>query len=105
MALSDKAVKEFKEIFKKEYDKDLTDAEAREYGEQLVGYFKVLSDMAFEQWKKDQKLKDFPKGYQLDESAGSYNCIVCYKTIKGKEVWWDQSGPKCELCQKAILKR
>ncbi len=61
--------------------------------------------MAFEQWKKDQKLKEFPNGYQLEETAGSYNCIVCYKTIKGKEVWWDQSGPKCELCQKAILKK
>lgn len=105
MALSDKAVSEFKEIFKKEYDKDLTDAEAREYGEQLVGFYKVLADAAFEQWKKDQKLKEFPKGYKLDENAGQYNCVICYATIKGNEVWWDKHGPKCELCQKAIWKR
>jgi hypothetical protein len=40
--LSDKAVQEFKDIFKKEYGKDLTDSEAREQGERLIKYFELL---------------------------------------------------------------
>jgi hypothetical protein len=40
--LSDKAIQEFKDIFKKEYGQDLTDAEAREQGERLVKFFEIL---------------------------------------------------------------
>jgi len=40
--LSDKAVQEFKNIFKKEYGQELTDAEAREQGERLVKFFEIL---------------------------------------------------------------
>lgn len=39
MILSDKSVQEFKDIFKKEYEQNLTDAEAREQGERLVNFF------------------------------------------------------------------
>lgn len=42
MILSDKAVQEYKEIFKKEYGQDLSDAEAREQGERLVKFFETL---------------------------------------------------------------
>ena len=40
--LSDKAVQEYKEIFKNEYRQDLTDAEAREQGERLLKFFEIL---------------------------------------------------------------
>lgn len=43
--LSDKAVKEYKDIFKKEFGQDLIDAEAREQGERLVLFFKTLIDI------------------------------------------------------------
>ena len=43
--LSDKAIQEYKEIFKKEFGQDLTDAEAREQGERLVLFFKTLIDI------------------------------------------------------------
>lgn len=105
MTLPDKAIQEFKEIYKKKCGKELTDEEARESGERLVGLVKVLMDAAQERWRKDQKLKDFPKGYRLDESEGQYNCLVCYRSIKGSEVWWDKYGPKCDLCQKAVWKK
>lgn len=42
MTLSDKAVNEFKNIFKKEYGQDLSDAVAREQGERLVTFFETL---------------------------------------------------------------
>ena len=40
--LSDKAIQEYKEIFKKEYGQDLTDKEARDQGERLVKFFETL---------------------------------------------------------------
>jgi len=40
--LSNKTVQEFKDIFKKEYDQDLTDVEAREQRERLVKFFELL---------------------------------------------------------------
>ena len=43
--LSDKAIQEYKKIFKKEFGQDLTDAEAREQGERLVLFFKTLIDI------------------------------------------------------------
>ena len=43
--LSDKLVQEYKEIFKKEYGQDLTEAEAREQGERLLVFFKTLVDI------------------------------------------------------------
>ena len=42
MSLSDKSIQEFKEIFKKEYGKEYTDAEAREAAENLIGFFELL---------------------------------------------------------------
>ncbi len=45
MTLPDKSIEEFKEIWKKEYGTEITDAEARHYGEDLVGFFKILIDI------------------------------------------------------------
>lgn len=42
MALSDKPVQEYKDIFKKDFGRDLTDAKAREQGERLVKFFEIL---------------------------------------------------------------
>lgn len=40
--LSDKAVQEFKDIFKKEYDQNLTATEVKEQGKRLVKFFEIL---------------------------------------------------------------
>lgn len=40
--LSDKAIQEYKEIFKNEFNQELTDAEAKEQGERLVNFFELL---------------------------------------------------------------
>lgn len=45
MKLPEESIKEFKEIWKKEYGTDLTDAQAKEYGEELMGFFKLLMDI------------------------------------------------------------
>lgn len=52
--LSDKAVQEFKDVFKKEYGQELTDAETREQGERLLTFFKTLIEI-------DQRTRSKPK--------------------------------------------
>lgn len=47
----------------------------------------------------EKKLRDNPKGFDLDDS---YMCIVCGKTISEGTGWYDKFGPKCLLCQKAV---
>jgi hypothetical protein len=42
IALSNKSIQEFKDIFKKEFSKDLTDAEAKEQDKRLLLFFKTL---------------------------------------------------------------
>ena len=42
MSLSNKAIQEYKDIFKKEFGQNLTDAEAREQGERLIKFFEIL---------------------------------------------------------------
>ncbi len=99
MSLPDEAIQEFKEIAKKEYGKVLTDAEAREQGENLVGLVKLLMEQAQIDFRRKKKLKDHPKGFHLGEHEGVYNCLICHKSISGTETWWDENGQRCMDCQ------
>jgi hypothetical protein len=105
MDLPDEAIKEYKEIYKKDFGKELSDSEANESIEQLAQLFRVLYDAHIEQCRKNRKLKEYPKGYRLDASEGTYTCIVCGRCVTGSDVWWDKSGPKCDFCQKALWKK
>jgi hypothetical protein len=42
MALSEKAIKEFKEIYFKEYNELLSDEEAQDKGQRLITFFKII---------------------------------------------------------------
>jgi hypothetical protein len=53
MSLSDKSIEEFKEIYKKEHGKEISDAEAREGAQNLINFVELL----FEGSLKDAKLK------------------------------------------------
>ena len=48
--ISQRLINELKQIFKEEYNKDLSDKEAREAGENLVNYFDLLATI-------DQRIK------------------------------------------------
>jgi hypothetical protein len=60
MYLSDESVQKFKEIFKKEYGKEYTDAEAREAASNLVGFFELL--IKVDQHNKQKKQAGLPAG-------------------------------------------
>ena len=53
MPLSKKAIEEYKKIHKKEYGKDLSDKEAYEQANNLIGFFRILYKVA-----KREKIKD-----------------------------------------------
>lgn len=104
--LSDKAVKEFKDIFKKEYGQNLTDAEARDQGERLLGFFEILYKQAQTEHVRKIRLKNEKiKGFFLETSDGHYTCAICRETRPGNEIWWNPKGLKCRNCWRNIQKR
>ena len=104
MSLSEKSIKEFQELFKKEYGKELTHAEAAEYGERLVGAFNILWDAHVWELQNKEKLKSLPKGFSFMDGK-TYNCGICHSTIKDEQLWYDKWGSKCLPCQDAVNKK
>jgi len=99
MSLSKKAIDEFKEIYKKEYKKELNDAEASEAANNLVGLFKILYDCEAREQQRKHRLKKEPGGFHVD---GTYSCRICHRDVSGDESWYDEYGLKCLLCTKAV---
>lgn len=100
--LSDKAVQEFKDIYKKEYRVELPDDKARDYSERLTAFAKILIDQATIEHRRKKRLEKEPKGFCLDDNEGIYNCRVCHQYVSGKNAWWDLNGVKCLDCQRNI---
>ncbi len=103
MQLSDERIKEFQEIYKKEYGKELSWEEAREGAYSLLS----LAEIALESMQTDHRrklqLKKSPKGFHLDD-GGVYTCRICYTSISNEETWYDKNGIKCLICQQALEK-
>lgn len=98
--LKKERIEEFKRIWEEEYGIKLTDAEAKEYSNNLLQFAEIMYKCAESEFLKKQKLKKSPKGFHLED--GIYNCLICYKQITGEESWYNELGPKCMTCQKAI---
>lgn len=94
-----KYVDEFKEIYKKEHGKDLSDAEAQEAADNLVGLFDILWKSSMEDSRKKARLKKEPDGFPVE---GSYSCLICKCSINETNGWYDWYGQTCLLCRKAI---
>lgn len=101
-ALSQKAVDEYRELFKKDYGKDLTDSEAQDGAQRLFNFFEVIYEMSLREAKRKKRLEKEPKGFHLEEDGKVYSCIVCHASISGKTGWWDLNGQKCLDCQRAV---
>ncbi len=100
MSLSKEGIDEFKEIFKKEYGKELTDAEAYESAHNLIGLFDVLLKCHRRDLERQARLKKEPKGFTLDD--GEYTCSICHQQQAPGEIWYDKWGITCSLCRKAV---
>ena len=100
MSLSKESINEFKEIYKKEYGKELSDQEAYESATNLMNFAEVLYECAKRDYQRKQQLKREPDGFHLTD--GTYNCSICYRQVTRDESWYDKWGTKCLLCQKAV---
>lgn len=101
MSLSDEAIKEFQEIHKKIYGKELSYEKAAETVQKLKNIYEIVFDFVLEDRKLEAKLKDSPKGFAIMDGK-NYNCCVCKIPIKDKELWYDKWGKKCLACQDAV---
>lgn len=98
MRLSDKSVQDFREIFKKEYNKELTDDEARESAQNIFNVYELLFDLAMIQLRREKRLKtEKIKGFFL-EAGHFYTCNICGETREGNEIWWSKKGNHCADC-------
>lgn len=104
MEISDEKVREFQAIFKKNYGKELSMDEARESARNLLGLLEIAYDHVVEEHVREQKLKDHPKGFHLDDGK-TYTCRICRTNISDEKTWWDKNGIKCLSCQNAINKK
>jgi hypothetical protein len=100
MELSKERIEEFKEIYKKEYGKDLSDQEAYEAAHNLAGFAELLFDLWVKDQERKKQLEQSPKGFHLD--GVGYTCFVCGDSVSNEETWYDKYGIKCMICQKAI---
>ena len=104
MLLTGKQVKEFQEIYKKEYGKELSWKEATEGAQSLLGLAEIAYNHAEEEYFREQKLKKHPKGFHLDDGK-TYSCCICRENISNEQTWWDKRGIKCLHCQQALDKK
>lgn len=104
MEPSEKCIKEFQEIYKKEYGKELSWKEAAEGARSLLGLAQIAYDSYREDCFRKRKLKDHPKGFHLDDGK-TYSCLICRESISNERTWWDENGIKCLHCQKALDKK
>jgi hypothetical protein len=101
--ISDKAVKEFKEIFKKKYGVELSDADAREQGQRLMNYVEIVYKHAERDLRRKKRLKDENiKGFYLENEDGHYTCAVCKDTHIANDMWWNPDGIRCRDCWRNI---
>jgi hypothetical protein len=97
--ISNERMDEFKEIAKKKSIDFKSDGEARESAENLVGLFEVLIKIDREEQARKARLKDEPKGFQMQ--GGGRTCGLCHSSYD-QPMWYDKYGMKCLACQEAI---
>jgi hypothetical protein len=91
---------DLKKILEKKHKREITESELNESESWLTRYAEMMLGFAETQWKRDQKLKDNPKGFHL-EGLG-YSCHICGNSVSNEETWYDKYGIKCLICQKAV---
>jgi|APSaa5957512622_1039677.scaffolds.fasta_scaffold47966_2 peptidase E len=100
MKISNKNLQEYREIYLKEYGKEISDDEAREAIHNLVGLFDILIKVDRKEQSRKIKLKDEPNGFHVMD--GTYNCGICNRLVSGIDSWYDKYGTKCITCQRAV---
>lgn len=94
---------ELKVLLEKEQGREITDQELFESEHWLRGFAELMLDLGIKENKRQEKLKQNPKGFHLEGEG--YSCSICGSSISKEETWYDKHGIKCLTCQSAIDKK
>ena len=100
MQITEKMMLEFKEIYRKEHGKELSDEEAYENARSLIGFTKTVYDYAVEEEGRKRRLAREPEGFALDTASHQYTCKICEQNTPGNQMWYDQYGQGEDRCPK-----
>lgn len=100
MDISKERIDKFKEIFKKDYGKELTDSEAYESAHNLLGFVEVLYNFHKREVQRKHRLRKEPQGFNLTD--GIYECSICKQQQPEGQIWYDKWGITCATCRKAV---
>jgi hypothetical protein len=98
--ITQKDIDDFKQIYKKEHGKEITDYEAREGAYNLARFAEVIYEQIIHNSHLEKKLEKNPNGFHFDDD-GIYSCCICHASISNKEIWYDKNGIRCIPCQKS----
>lgn len=101
--VSDKYLKEFKELCDEKGIKYDTEAEYEQAASNLVNLVSTLVDIDMEERQRKNRLEKEPKGFAL-EGKGR-NCSLCQRSVYEGDGWYDKWGFKCMNCQEAVNKK
>ena len=104
MQVSQELLDKFKVLMKKRGREYKSDDEERGEAQSLVNYVEFVYEFAKKEMRRETKLKDYPKGYPIDED-GTYGCLLRHGAITRINGWYDKYGFKCLDCQRAFDKK
>lgn len=98
----DKLTLMMKEALEKDSGKEVTLEEAEDAARNLTGLAEILLESYFKDKKREERLKEEPKGFPLE---GGYSCLICGEGgSRNGGIWYDKWGQKCMVCQRAVDK-
>ena len=99
---SKETIQELKRIIEVQHGREFTWEEATKAAWDMRMFAQIALKVGKEEWERQEKLKEFPKGYELDAPG---NCHLCGKSVSEEKAWYDKYGIKCMTCQVAINKK
>lgn len=94
---------DLKVLLEKEQQREVADQELFEAEHWIRGYAEVIADIAKEEYHRQERLKESPKGFHLEGEG--YSCFICGNSISKEQTWYDKHGIKCLICQSAVDKK
>ena len=100
MSLSKESIDKFKEIYKQQFGKEISDEKAYEGANSLVNLVDTLIKLNAKELQRKDRLKKEPGGFTLDD--GEYSCSICHQQQPEGQIWYDKWGVTCATCRKAV---
>jgi hypothetical protein len=103
MEFTDEKIQALKNALEEAHGREFSWQEAAKAAHDLSRLAMSSFEMASEEVRRKQKLKEMPKGFHLDKAG--YTCHLCDRSASSENSWYDKYGLKCITCQNALDKR